>query len=71
MKVFLAFCFFFGSIFFVFGLFLFCFLLAPAEYTLDKRVAEISAGAFRYPERIFPDLPIKTATATPECRRAS
>jgi hypothetical protein len=59
MKVFLAFCFFFGSIFFVFGLFLFCFLLAPAEYTLDKRVAEISAGAFRYPERIFPDLPIK------------
>jgi hypothetical protein len=59
MKVFLAFCFFFGSIFLVFVLFLICFLLAPAEYTLDKRVTEISAGDFRYPERIFPDLPIK------------
>jgi hypothetical protein len=59
MKVFLAFCFFFGSIFLVFVLFLICFLFAPAEYTLDKRVTEISAGDFRYPERIFPDLPKK------------
>jgi hypothetical protein len=60
MKVFLAFCFFFGSIFLVGALLLICFLLAPDEYTLDKRVAEISAGAFRYPEKIFPDLPIKS-----------
>ena len=33
--------------------------MAPAEYTLDKRVAEISGGSFRYPDKIFPDLPIK------------
>ena len=60
MKVFLAFCFFFGSILVVRGLFLFCFLLAPAEYTLDKRMAEISAGVFRYPEKIFPELLTKS-----------
>ncbi len=60
MKVFLAFCFFFGSIIIVWALLLFCFLLAPAEYTLDTRVAEVSAGAFRYPERIFPELPTKS-----------
>ncbi len=65
MKVFLAFCFFFGSIFLVFVLFLICFLLAPTEYTLDKRVTEISAGDFRYPERIFPDLPIKNRYGYP------
>lgn len=59
VKVFLAFCFFFGSIFLVFALFLFCFLLAPAEYTLNAGVTEISDGSFRYPERIFPDLPVK------------
>ena len=65
MKVFLAFCFFFGSILVVGASLLFCFLMAPAEYTLDKRVAEISAGAFRYPERIFPDLPIKNRYSYP------
>ena len=65
MKVFFAFCFFFGSIFLVFVLFLICFLLAPAEYTLDKRVAKISAEDFRYPERIFPDLPIKNRYTYP------
>ena len=65
MKVFLAFCFCFGSIFVVGALFLFCFLLAPAEYTLDKRVADISAGAFRYPEKIFPDLPTKSRYSYP------
>ncbi len=59
MKVFIAFCFFFGSIFVVGALFLFCFLMAPALYTLDKDVAEISGSAFLYPEKIFPDLPVK------------
>jgi hypothetical protein len=39
--------------------------LAPAEYTLDKRVAEISAEDFQYPERIFPDLPIKKRYSYP------
>ena len=65
MKVFLAFCFFFGSILVVGALFLFCFLLAPTEYTLDKHVAEVSGGSFRYPERIFPDLPIKNRYSYP------
>ena len=60
MKVFLAFCFFLGSILLVFALLLFCFLMAPAEYILDKHVAEINAGAFRYQEIIFPDLPVKS-----------
>ena len=65
MKVFLAFCFFFGSILVVGALLLFCFLLAPTEYTLDKHVAEVSGGSFRYPERIFPDLPIKNRYSYP------
>ena len=60
MKVFLAFCFFFGSILVVGALLLFCFLMAPAEYTLDRHIAEVSGGTFRYPERIFPDLPLKS-----------
>jgi hypothetical protein len=42
MKVFLAFCFFFGSILGVGALILFCFLLAPAVYTLDKDVIKLS-----------------------------
>ncbi|MGD9366751.1 MAG: hypothetical protein PVH87_13710 [Desulfobacteraceae bacterium] len=60
MKVFLAFCFFFGSILGVGALLLFCFLLAPSEYTLDKDVVKIDSGTFRHPERIFPDLPVKS-----------
>lgn len=70
MKVFLAFCFFFGSIFFVTALVPLCFLLAPAEYILDKRVAEISAGTFRYPERFFPDLPVKSRYRYPGIQAA-
>jgi len=65
MKVFLAFCFFFGSILLVVALFLLCFMLAPAEYILDKRDVQISAGTFRYPERIFPELPIKSRYSYP------
>jgi hypothetical protein len=60
MKVFLAFCFFFGSIFIIGGLILICFLLPPAEYILDQDAVEISSGTFRYQERIFPDLPTKS-----------
>ena len=70
MKVFLAFCFFFGSIFFVTVLVPLCFLLAPAEYILYKRVAEISAGTFRIPERIFPDLPVKSRYRYPGIQAA-
>ena len=65
MKVFLTFCFFFGSIFFVIALVPLCFLMAPAGYILDKRVAEFSAGIFRFPERIFPDLAIKSRYSYP------
>jgi hypothetical protein len=65
MKVFLAFCFFFGSIFFVTALVPLCFFLAPAEYILDKRVIEISVKTFRYPERIFPNLPVKSRYSYP------
>jgi hypothetical protein len=65
MKVFLAFCFFSGSILGVGALLLLCFFLAPAEYTLDKDVVEISGGTFRHPERIFPDLPVKSRYGYP------
>lgn len=60
MKVFPAFCFFFGSILGVGALLLFCFLLAPAEYTLGKDAVKIASGTFRHPERIFPDLAVKS-----------
>jgi hypothetical protein len=70
MKVFLAFCFFFGSIFFVAALVPLCFLLAPAEYILYKRVAEVSAGTVRIPERIFPDLPVKSRYGYPGIQAA-
>ncbi len=60
LKVLLALCFFLGSILLVFALLLFCFLMAPAEYILDEQVAEINAKAFRYQEKIFPDLPVKS-----------
>ncbi len=65
MKVFLAFCFFFGSILIVLALFVLCFLLAPTEYILDQSATEISTGTFRYPERIFPDLPAKSRYSYP------
>jgi hypothetical protein len=65
MKVFFAFCFFFGSILLVLALVVLCLFLAPAEYILDQSATEISAGTFRHPERIFPNLPVKSRYSYP------
>ena len=55
MKVFLAFCFFFGSILVVLALFVAVFCLHQLNIYLIG-CGRISAGTFRYPEKIFPDL---------------
>lgn len=54
MKIVLAICYFFGSIFFLFALGLLGLFLAPPPYALDRTL--ISGGTFTIPEKVFPDL---------------
>lgn len=61
MKTITAFFYFFGSIFVPIGLLAFGFLLAPAEFILDKELLTIERGILKNSERLFPNMRYKEA----------
>jgi len=59
MKIFLAFVYFFGSIFIIFGLLWLMIWVAPAEYVLDREALTNHNGIFDHTDRIFPNFSLK------------
>jgi hypothetical protein len=59
MKILLAFVYFFGSIFIIFGLLWLMIWVAPAEFVLDRAALSNHNGRFDHPDRMFPNLPLK------------
>jgi hypothetical protein len=65
MKVFLAFVYFFSSVLIIFGLLWLMIWVAPAEFVLDRAVLSNHKSRFDYPNRIFPNLPLKEPLTSP------
>jgi len=59
MKIFLAFVYFFGSIFIIFGLLWLIIWVAPAEFVLDRATLSNHNGRLDHPDRIFPNVLLK------------
>jgi hypothetical protein len=65
MKILLAFVYFLGSIFIVFGLLWLIIWVAPAEFVLDRGALSNRDGRFDHPDRMFQNLPLKEPFAFP------
>ena len=65
MKIFLAFLYFFGSVFIIFGLLWLMIWVASAEYVLDRGALSNHNGRFDHPDRMFQNLPLKEPFSFP------